>query len=121
VTASRPRESSEIPPISKRISLSAFNRSTQSCLSDVRPIDSSPCDELKNPRAALTLPGGDLMVAIVKHDQYPNSTQTASSLSTMAHMGKTTDGFCPACPQMIITNGQQQSLLCWYISITIYW
>jgi hypothetical protein len=31
--------------------------------------------KLKNPRAALTLPGGDLIVAIVKHDQNSNSTR----------------------------------------------
>ena len=87
VTASRPRESSDVPPISKEISFNAFYRSAESWLSDIKrsainpfiyfnvhSIDSSASDELKNPRAALTLPGGDLIVAIVKHDQNPNST-----------------------------------------------
>lgn len=34
--------------------------------SDHRPM-MHPCNELKNPRAALTLPGGDLITVIVKH------------------------------------------------------
>jgi hypothetical protein len=32
-------------------------------------------DKLKNPRAALTLPGGDLIVAIVKHDLNRNQNK----------------------------------------------
>ena len=39
-------------------------------------IDPLNCGDraLKNPRAALTLPGGDLILVTVKHDQNPNST-----------------------------------------------
>jgi hypothetical protein len=37
----------------------------------------------------------------------------------MADVGKATKGACPACPQMIITNGQQQSSLC-YIYLSQY-
>jgi hypothetical protein len=38
----------------------------------------------------------------------------------MTVSGKSMQWFCPACPQMIITNGQQQSSLCCYIYIAIY-
>ena len=50
--------------------------------------------EMENPQAALTLPGGDLIVAIVKQDQNSNSTRfnDAPSSSTMADVGKTTKG-----------------------------
>ena len=63
-TARRPRESSDVPLIPKRISASALYRFAKSWIS-----------ALKNPRAALTLPGGNLIVAIVKHDQNPNLTR----------------------------------------------
>jgi hypothetical protein len=69
---------------------------------------------IKNPQAALTLPGGVLITVIVKQK---NSIQInigydAQSPFTMTILGKVKHKPCPACPQMIITNGQQQSLTC---------
>lgn len=101
-TASKPTERSDVPSRLKRINFrsyikNAFNTRWQSfklkssAYSNKWAKDEMlilrwlivPCIDplnrgdrtLKNPRAALTLPGGDLILVTVKHYQNPNSTR----------------------------------------------
>ena len=110
-TASKPRESSDVISILKTINISALYRSAKSIRSGIKKPPGSP----HTTRGWFNFGHSETW----SKSEF-NSFNDAPSSFTMTAVGKTTKGTCPACPQMIITNGQQQSSLCCYIYIAIY-
>ena len=111
-TASKPRESSDVPSILKTINFSTLYRSAELRRSGIKKPPGSP----HTTRGWFNFGHSETW----SKSEF-NSFNDAPSSFTMTDVGKTTKGACPACPQMIITNGQQQSSLCCNIFITIYW
>ena len=110
-TVRRPNGNSDTALIPKRMIASGFYKFIKSWISDIKKPPGSP----HTTRGCFNCGHSE-----TRSKSELNAYNDAPSSFAMANLGKTTWEACPACPQMIITNGQQQSSLCCYIFITIY-